>query len=73
MNAALLFQPVREDRGAHDIRGREQPLLHPRLRGVDDGAASDKTLVCTPLLEDRRTYVPLAVGDGVAVVVDCWI
>lgn len=47
-----MFQPVRADRGAHGIRGREQHILHPRLRGVDDGAASHETLVRPPLLED---------------------
>ncbi|OWR51704.1 hypothetical protein KGM_211618 [Danaus plexippus plexippus] len=70
MIAALLFQSLPEDRGAHGIRDHEQHILHPRLRAVDDGAAPLQTLVRPPLLEGRRPYVSLAVGDGLAVVLD---
>lgn len=70
---ALLFQPVRADRGSHGIRGREQHLLHHPVRGVVDGAAPHQTLVRTPLLEARRLVVPLAAGDGLHVVLDGWI
>lgn len=67
---SLVFQPVRENRGPNHFRDHEQRILHPRLRRVDDGAAGNETLVCTNVLEDRRTYVSLAIGDGVSVVVD---
>ncbi|CAK1543264.1 unnamed protein product [Leptosia nina] len=70
---ALLFQSVREGRGQIGIRDREQLILHPRLRRVDDGAASHETPLRPPLLEDRRPYVPLAVGDGVPLDVDSGI
>lgn len=68
--AALLFQPLREGRGADRVRGTEQHLLHTRLRGVDDGAAPRQTRVRPPLLESGRPAVPLAAGDGVAVGLD---
>lgn len=71
--AALLFQPVRADRGANDICGYQQHILHPGLRGVDDGAAHGQTNLQIPLLEARRTHVSLAAGDGLHVVLDGWI
>lgn len=65
-----VFQPVRENRGPYCFRGRQQRILHPRLRVVDDGAVCHETLVRTLVLEDRRPHVSLAARDGVAVVLD---
>lgn len=71
--ASLLFQLVPADRGANGIRGSQQHILHPRVRGVDDGAAPHQTLLPFHLLEDWRTNVPLAAGDGLHVVLVGWI
>lgn len=67
------FQLVREDRRANRVRSRQQYILHPRLRRVDDGAAYHQTPVSHPLLAGRRTHVPLAARDGLHVVLDGWI
>lgn len=67
------FQLVREDRRANRVCSHQQFILHPRLRRVDDGAASRQTRVCPPILDDRRTHVPLAASDGLHVVLDGWI
>lgn len=67
------FQLVREDRRKIDICRHQQHIRHPRLRRMDDGAAPRQTRMRPPILEDRRTNVPLAARDGLHVVLDGWI